>query len=220
MRSLRTIVSVLLVCLPILGMGQRRVEFDGILLGQDYKTFTRQLKARGFTAHLERNGEDDCFYGVCKEGFFVGQVDGNAAAVLVRASQKTNTVFSVEVNLREFIDEAEALEEAKRLVADNAARVPVCETESGGMNISMIDMPGGKKHVTRYMCYPVESLMLRFYESQQQATANDSYGNAYFSVCQNSLGHEYIINIKYYDRAAARIAEDESGKDFSWRNAE
>ena len=219
MRSLRTIVSVLLVCLPILGMGQRRVEFDGILLGQDYKTFTRQLKASGFTAHLERNGEDDCFYGVCKEGFFVGQVDGNAAAVLVRASKKTNTVFSVEVNLREFIDEAEALEEAKRLVADNAARVPVCETESGGMNISMIDMSGVKKHVTRYMCYPVGGLRLRFYESQQQAAAKDSYGNAYFSVCQNSLGHEYIINIKYYDRAAGRIAEDESGKDFSWRDA-
>ena len=219
MRSVRTIVSVLLVCLPILGMGQCRVEFDGILLGQDYKTFTRQLKARGFTAHLERNGEDDCFYGVCKEGFFVGQVDGNTAAVLVRASHKTNTVFSVEVNLREFIDEAEALEEAKRLVADNAARVPVCETESGGMNISMIDMPGGKKHVTRYMCYPVGGLRLRFYESQQQAAVNDSYGNAYFSVCKNSLGHEYIINIKYYDRAAGRIAEGESGKDFSWRDA-
>lgn len=213
-------VSVLLVCLPILGMGQRRVEFDGIRLGQDYKTFTRQLKARGFTAHLERNGEDDCFYGVCKEGFFVGQVDGNAAAVLVRASKKTNTVFSVEVNLREFIDEAEAMEEAKRLVADEIARVPVCETESGGMNISMIDMPGGKKHVTRYMCYPVGGLRLRFYESQQQAAVKDSYGNAYFSVCQNSLGHEYIIHIRYYDRAAARIAEDESGKDFSWRNAE
>ena len=220
MRNIRTIITVLLLCLPMLGMGQTRVEFDGSRLGQDYKTFTRQLKARGFTAHLERNGEDDFFYGVCKEGFFVGKYDGNAAAVLVRASKKTNTVFSVEVNLREFIDEAEAMEEAKRLVADNAARVPVCETESGGMNISMIDMPGGKKHVTRYMCYPVESLMLRFYESQQQATANDSYGNAYFSVCKNSLGHEYIINIKYYDRAAARIAEDESGKDFSWRNAE
>lgn len=220
MRSLRTIVSVLLVCLPILGMGQRRVEFDGILLGQDYKTFTRQLKARGFTTHLERNGEDDFFYGVCKEGFFVGKYDGNAAAVLVRASKKTNTVFSVEVNLREFIDEAEAMEEANRLISDEIARVPVCETESGGMNISMIDMPGGKKHVTRYMCYPVGGLRLRFYEGQQQAAAKDSYGNAYFSVCQNSLGHEYIIHIRYYDRAAARIAEDESGKDFSWRNAE
>lgn len=220
MRSLRTIVSVLLVCLPILGMGQRRVEFDGILLGQDYKTFTRQLKARGFTAHLERNGEDDFFYGVCKEGFFVGKYDGNAAAVLVRASKKTNTVFSVEVNLREFIDEAEAMEEANRLIPDEIARVPVYETESGGMNISMIDMPGGKKHVTRYMCYPVGGLRLRFYEGQQQAAAKDSYGNAYFSVCQNSLGHEYIIHISYYDRAAARIAEDESGKDFSWRNAE
>ena len=219
MRSVRTIISVLLVCLPMLGMGQNRVEFDGIRLGQDYKTFTRQLKARGSTAHLERNGEDDFFYGVCKEGFFVGKYDGNAAAVLVRASHKTNTVFSVEVNLREFIDEAEAMEEAKRLVADNAARVQVCETESGGMNISMIDMPGGKKHVTWYMCYPVESLMLRFYESQQQATANDSYGNAYFSVCKNSLGHEYIINIKCYDRAAGRTAEGESGKDFSWRDA-
>ena len=219
MRSVRTIISVLLVCLPMLGMGQNRVEFDGIRLGQDYKTFIRQLKARGSTAHLERNGEDVFFYGVCKEGFFVGKYDGNAAAVLVRASKKTNTVFSVEVNLREFIDEAEAMEEAKRLVADNAARVPVCETESGGMNISMIDMPGGKKHVTRYMCYPVGGLRLRFYESQQQAAVKDSYGNAYFSVCKNSLGHEYIINIKYYDRAAGRIAEDESGKDFSWRDA-
>lgn len=219
MRSVRTIISVLLVCLPMLGMGQNRVEFDGIRLGQDYKTFTRQLKARGFTTHLERNGEDDFFYGVCKEGFLVGKYDGNAAAVLVRASKKTNTVFSVEVNLREFIDEAEAMEEAKRLVADNAARVPVCETESGRMSISMIDMPGGKKHVTRYMCYPVESLRLFFYESQQQAAARDSYGNAHFSVCKNSLGHEYIINIKYYDRAAGRIAEGESGKDFSWRDA-
>ena len=219
MRSVRTIISVLLVCLPMLGMGQNRVEFDGIRLGQDYKTFTRQLKARGFTAHLERNGEDDFFYGVCKEGFFVGKYDGNAAAVLVRASKKTNTVFSVEVNLREFIDEAEAMEEAKRLVADEIARVPVCETESGGMNISMIDIPGGKKHVTRYMCYPVGSLRLRFYESQQQTDPGDSYGNAHFCVCQNPLGQEYIIHIVYYDRAAARIAEDESGKDFSWRNA-
>ena len=61
MRSVRTIISVLLVCLPMLGMGQNRVEFDGIRLGQDYKTFTRQLKARGFTTHLERNGEDDFF---------------------------------------------------------------------------------------------------------------------------------------------------------------
>lgn len=74
--------------------------------------------------------------------------------------------------------------------------------------------------MTRYMCYPVGGLRLRFYEGQQQAAAKDSYGNAYFSVCQNSLGHEYIIHIRYYDRAAARIAEDESGKDFSWRNAE
>ena len=173
MRSVRTIISVLLVCLPMLGMGQNRVEFDGIRLGQDYKTFTRQLKARGFTTHLERNGEDDFFYGVCKEGFFVGKYDGNAAAVLVRASKKTNTVFSVEVNLREFIDEAEAMEEANRLISDEIARVPVCETESGGMNISMIDMPGGKKHVTRYMCYPVGGLRLRFYEGQQQAAAKD-----------------------------------------------
>ena len=46
MRSVRTIISVLLVCLPMLGMGQNRVEFDGIRLGQDYKTFTRQLKAK------------------------------------------------------------------------------------------------------------------------------------------------------------------------------
>lgn len=219
MRSVRTIISVLLVCLPMLVNGQNMVEFEGIQLGQDYKTFTRQLKAKGFTTHLERKGEDDFFYGVCKEGFFVGKYDGNASAVLVRASHKTNTVFSVEVNLREFIDEAEAMEEAKRLVADNAARVPVCETESGGMNISMIDIPGGKRHVTRYMCYPVESLRLCFYESQQQAAARDSYGNAHFSVCKNSLRHEYILNIKYYDRAAGRIAEDESGKDFSWRNS-
>ena len=219
MRSVRTIISVLLVCLPMLVNGQNMVEFEGIQLGEDYKTFTRQLKAKGFTTHLERKGEDDFFYGVCKEGFFVGMYDGNAAAVFVRASHKTNTVFSVEVNLREFIDEAEAMEEAKRLVADHAARVPVYETESSGMNISMIDMPGGKKHVTKYMCYPVGGLRLRFYESQQKAAARDSYGNAHFSVYQNSLGHEYIINIKYYDRAAGRIAEDESGKDFSWRNS-
>ena len=44
------------------------------------------------------------------------------------------------------------MEEANRLIPDEIARVPVCETESGGMTSSVIDMPGGKRHVTRYMC--------------------------------------------------------------------
>lgn len=204
-----------MLCMPILCMGQNRVTFDGIQLGLDYKTFTKELKAKGFETHLERDGEDDLFYGVCKEGFFVGKVDGNAAAVMVRASHKTGTVFSVEVNLREFIDEAEAMEEANRLIPDEMARVPVCETETFGMNIGMIDMPGGKNRITKYMCSPVGNILLRFYENRQKVAEKDSYGLADFGVYQKSFGHEYIIHIRYYDSAAGRIAEDESGKDNS-----
>lgn len=194
-------------------MGQNRVTFDGIQLGLDYNTFKKELKAKGFATHLERIGEAS--YGVCKEGFFVGKVDGNAAAVRVMASRKTGTVFSVEVNLREFIDGAEAAEEANRLISDEMARVPVCETEDFGMNIAMIDMPGGKNHVTRYICYPVGNLILLFYESRQKAVEKCSYGEADFGVYENSLKKEYIVHIRYYDIAAGRLAEDESGKNNS-----
>lgn len=216
----RNILILLLSLFPLLSFGQGRVEFEGIRLGQDYRTFTRQLKSRGFTLHLEREGEDSFFYGVCREGFFVGKVDGNPAAVKVIASRKTDTVFSVEANLREFIDEAEALEEANRLIPREAAKVPVCKNETTGSNmVSIIEMPGGDKHLTKYMCYPVGCLLLRFYDSQQKLAAKDSYGMEDFEVYENPLHREYIIHIRYHDAAAARIAEDESGKDHSWRDA-
>lgn len=212
-RIIALLIAILLI-LPVICHGQGRVMFDGIPLGTDYKTFVKALKARGFEAHLERNGEEHIFYGVCKEGFFVGEVDGNPAAIKVIASHKTETVFSVDVNLRRFIDIEEAVEAADRLLADERAKVPVYKSElyRTGLDISFVDMPGGEKRVTKYMCYPKAGLMQRFYNRQDQVEKNESYGSMAIIIYENSLGHEYIVHVSYYDIAAGRMAESESGK--------
>lgn len=212
MQSIRTIIIFLLMTFSCLASGQDKMSFSGIQFGKEYKYFIKDLKSLGFNIHLERDSEDDYFYGVCKECFLTGEIDDNPAVVHVTASHMTRVVFEAEVILREFIDQEEAVDEADRLLPQLRDEHPFRKTEVEIPGMSLIEMPGGKKRITKYLCYPVIGMRGRYYESQEKMDANDSFGSVSIKVYQNSLGHEHIVVLDYYDMAAGKLAEAESGK--------
>lgn len=207
LRRYLLVFSFLLV--SSLSFGQSRMSFHDIPLGTDYKTFVRQMKVKGFTMHLERE-EDLPFYGNCKEGFLEGTVDGNPAAVHLSASCKSQKVFQVEVALREFIDQEEALEEANRLIPALCGKFDYFTSEEYCPTISaLIEMPGGPKHITRYMCHPVGGIRIFYYASQGKVDSQEPFGCLVVVVYNNPLSDEHIVVLTYYDYASEREAEDE-----------
>ncbi len=192
-----------------LTLGQNRMSFYDIPLGTDYKTFVRQMKAKGFTIHLERE-EDLPYYGNCKEGFLEGTIDGNPAAVHLSASCKLQKAFQVEAALRDFIDQEEALEEANRLIPALCGKSDYFTAEEYCPTIgALIEMPGGPKHITRYMCFPVGGIRIFYYASQIKVDLQEPFGCMDVVVYSNSLSDEHIVVLTYHDYASDMEAEYE-----------
>ena len=75
-------------------------------------------------------------------------------------------------------------------------------------------MPDKRGRITRYLTYPRASVIYRFYNSKEQC--KESYlGCVTLTIWENSLGHEHLVSLDYYDDNAARTAEIEAGN--NWR---
>lgn len=188
--------------------GQNRMVFSNIQLGTEYKVFIKELKHRGFKIHLERNCDDDSIYSNCIECFLTGEIDGNAAVVHIVASQKTHSVFDVTTILREFIDQEEAMEEANRILPQIRDEYQLVESKVYGQDVTIVEMPGGKRHITNYVCYKVAELCMWCYENEHKLEKKENLGSICIKVCQNTLGGEHIVVIDYHDVAAAGHIED------------
>ena len=194
----------------LLGTRQNRVSFNDIRLGTSYREFVRALKQQGFKMDKERV-EEQSFYGTCKEGFLLGTVDGNPAVVHVTASCKSLTVFEVEVVLRELIDEDEAIEEANRVMNAEWARYNVPRQEDSTPVTMFIALSKGGR-VTEHLCYPKAATLIRLYEYPRQTDPKESFGSISMGIYENSLGHEFLVSLRYYDRAAGDLASKEAKK--------
>ena len=196
--------------LPLSLAAQTSVRYRDIPLGEDVKTTTSLLKKQGFKVVKTLNKEDDLFYGTHPEVFLLGEQDGYPTVILLEVSSKSQTVFYMHVIFREFIDLDEALEHADRLVADERVKAPSYKWEMDQRGVGLIDMPDRRGRITRYMTYPKVSVIYRFYSSKEQRNS-DYLGCVTHTVWENSLGHEHLISLDYYDHKAARLAQREAG---------
>lgn len=196
--------------LPLSLAAQPSVRYRDIPLGESVKTTTSLLKKQGFKVLKTQNKEDDLFYGTHQEVFLLGEQDGYATVIHLEVSSKSQTVFYMHVIFREFIDLDEAIEQADRLVADEKVKAPSFKWETNQRGVGLIDMPDRKGRITRYMTYPKVSVIYRFYSSKEQRNS-DYLGCVTHTVWENSLGHEHLISLDYYDHKAARLAQREAG---------
>ena len=196
--------------LPLSLAAQTSVRYRDIPLGEDVKTTTSLLKKQGFKVVKTQNKEDDLFYGTHPEVFLLGEQDGYPTVIHLEVSSKSQTVFYMHVIFREFIDLDEALEHADRLVADERVKAPSYKWEMDQRGVGLIDMPDRRGRITRYMTYPKVSVIYRFYSSKEQRNS-DYLGCVTHTVWENSLGHEHLISLDYYDHKAARLAQREAG---------
>lgn len=196
--------------LPLSLAAQPSVRYRDIPLGESVKTTTSLLKKQGFKVVKTQNKEDDLFYGTHQEVFLLGEQDGYPMVILLEISSKSQTVFYMHVIFREFIDLDEAIEQADRLVADEKVKAPSFKWEMNQRGVGLIDMPDRKGRITRYLTYPKVSVIYRFYSSKEQRNS-DYLGCVTHTVWENSLGHEHLISLDYYDHKAARLAQREAG---------
>ena len=186
------------------------MRYRDIPLGESVKTTTSLLKKQGFKVVKTQNKEDDLFYGTHQEVFLLGEQDGYPMVILLEISSKSQTVFYMHGIFREFIDLDEAIEQADRLVADEKVKAPSFKWEMNQRGVGLIDMPDRKGRITRYLTYPKVSVIYRFYSSKEQRNS-DYLGCVTHTVWENSLGHEHLISLDYYDHKAARLAQREAG---------
>lgn len=205
---------IFLFLLPISLAAQNPVRFRQIPLGENVKTTTSLLKKQGFKVVKTQTKEEDLFYGTHPEVFLLGEQDGYPMVIHLEVSSKSQTVFYMHVIFREFIDLDEAVEQADRLAADETIKAPSFKRELNQLGVGLIDMPDRKGRITRYMTYPKVSVIYRFYSSNEQSN-EDYLGCVTHTVWENSLGHEHLVSLDYYDDKAARIAEKEAGN--NWR---
>lgn len=217
MKHFLALLLVLIVTICAFGFGDvlslnkmDYVFFNDIPLGTPYKEFVKQLKKQGFKMYKERV-EVQMFYGVCKEAFMGGKINGNNAVVHLYASSKSQVVFRIEVVLRDLIDEEEAIDEADRLLADEKARYVAVLPESMPLNNQLIDLSNRGK-VTRYLCYPRATAFFRLYGSPCPSDTKESFGSIEVGIYENSIPHEHLVYICYFDRVSAKIAEQEAAK--------
>ena len=196
--------------LPLSLAAQPSVRYRDIPLGESVKTTTSLLKKQGFKVVKTQNKEDDLFYGTHQEVFLLGEQDGYPMVILLEISSKSQTVFYMHVIFREFSDLDEAIEQADRLVADEKVKAPSFKWEMNQRGVGLIDMPDRKGRITRYLTYPKVSVIYRFYSSKEQRNS-DYLGCVTHTVWENSLGHEHLISLDYYDHKAARLAQREAG---------
>ena len=200
---------LLLLC-PVLVVAQNPVRYRDIPLGENIKTTTSLLKKQGFKVVKTQTKEEHLLYGAHPEVFLLGEQDGYPTVIHLEASAKSRTVFYMHVIFREFIDLDEAIEHADRLVADERVKAPSYKWEMNQRGVGLIDMPDRKGRITRYMTYPKVSVIYRFYSSKEQRNS-DYLGCVTHTVWENSLGHEHLISLDYYDHKAARLAQREAG---------
>lgn len=205
---------IFLLLLPLTLAAQSPVRYRDIPLGENVRTTTATLKKQGFKVVKTQDKEEDLFYGTHQEVFLLGEQDGYPAVIHLEASAKTQTVFKMDVIFREFIDVDEAAEQGDRLAADEKAKNPFYKWELNQRGAGLIDMPDKRGRITRYLTYPKVSVIYRFFSGKEQRS-EDYLGCVTLTVWQNSLGHEHLVSLDYYDDHAASMAEREAGN--NWR---
>lgn len=193
-------------------LGQGIVFFNEIPLGIDYKIFAKTLRHDGFRKYMERDDEDDLFYGYCLEGFYRGKYDGNPAVVKVTSSQKTRKVFNVELILKGFVDAMEAAQAADRLLADMRIFSQIIMPAEINWDMRLVELPGGKKRTYKAMCFLEAEKLWYLYANEKEAQEKSHYGVADIGVLYNRNEREYLVKFYLYDSASGKIAEDEAGK--------
>lgn len=206
--------------------GAGKVCFMGIPLGTGYDRFVKELKAAGFSLKLERM-EDTFFYGMCREGFLTGTVDGIPASICLTASAFTQSVYEIEVILREFIDQDEAVEESDRLMAREKNRYPYAifdknqilrqisqaldDSPTTAKPVEIIDiLNADEKQIVQLMTLKKAELQLYLFDEQPREDMLNSFGSISFGVYQSTLGHEHVVQLRYYDRSVGSAAEAEA----------
>ena len=75
-----------------------------------------------------------------------------------------------------------------------------------------LEMLGGSKHVTKYLCYPSSGLEYGLCELDSDIGSGNYFGKIALTISRNSLGHEYVIVLKYVDFNASKKATKEEKK--------
>lgn len=196
--------------LPLSLAAQPAVTFRDISLGNSLKTTTVHLKLQGFKLVKTQSMEDSLFYGRHKEEFLLGELEGYPTVIHIEASAKTQTVFLMNVIYRECIDEDEAVELASRLAADEKAKSQYYTWELEQAGMGLVEMPDRDGRLTKYVASPVIQVSHRFYNSEDH-NRQSYFGCAILTIWNLMMGHEYIVEVHYYDQKAAALAEAEGG---------
>ena len=202
--------------------GDGKVQFMGIPLGTGYDRFVKELKAAGFSLKLKRD-ENHSFYGMCHEGFFTGSIDGIPVSVRLTTSSLTRSVFEIEVNYRNFIDQDEAIEECDRILArernvyphtavdvDQALRQIIQDADASPTPKMLDLLSNGGKQVVKEMCFMKSELLMHLFDERPREDRLNSFGSISFGVYELSLGQEHIVRARYFDRAVGEAAEKEA----------
>lgn len=204
------VICTISFLLPLTLAAQPAVTFRDISLGNSLKTTTVHLKQQGFKLVKTQSKEDSLFYGRHKEEFLLGELEGYTTVIHLEASAKTQAVFQMDVIYRECIDEDEAVELASRLAANEKAKSNYYTWELDQIGMGLVEMPDRKGRLTKYVASPVIQVSHRFYNSEDH-NRQSYFGCAILTIWNLMMGHEYIVEVHYYDQKAAALAEAEGG---------
>ena len=207
---LRSLIVPLFLPFSFVVAAQPAVHFRNIPFGEPLKATTAQFKQQGFKVVKTQSKEDSLFYGRHKEEFLLGELEGYPTVIHIVASAKTQTVFQMDVIYRECIDEDEAVELASRLAADEKAKTKYYTWESNQIGMGLVEMPDRKGRLTKYVASPVIQVSHRLYNSEDH-NRQSYFGCAILTIWNLMMGHEYIVEVHYYDQKAAALAEAEGG---------
>ena len=207
---LRSLIVPLFLPFSFVVAAQPAVHFQNIPFGEPLKATTAQFKQQGFKLVKTQSKEDSLFYGRHKEVSLIGELEGYPTVIHLEASAKTQTVFLMDVIYRECIDEDEAVELASRLAADEKAKSKYYTWESNQIGMGLVEMPDRKGRLTKYVASPVIQVSHRFYNSEDH-NRQSYFGCAILTIWNLMMGHEYIVEVHYYDQKAAALAEAEGG---------
>ena len=207
---LRSLIVPLFLPFSFVVAAQPAVTFRDISLGEPLKATTAQFKQQGFKVVKTQAKEDSLFYGRHQDVFLLGEKDGYPTVIHLEASAKTQTVFQMDVIYRECIDEDEAVELASRLAADEKAKSKYYTWESNQIGMGLVEIPDRKGRLTKYVASPVIQVSHRFYNSEDH-NRQSYFGCAILTIWNLMMGHEYIVEVHYYDQKSAALAEAEGG---------
>ena len=210
-KSILRSVSAALLSVVLSGtalFAQGRVTFSSIPLGTPYKTFSRELKGRAFKYYAQRT-EDDVFLGQVKRYVYRGSVNGNPADVHILCSSKSETVYEVELYLKNLIDMDEAYEEANQLLQEelNPYKWMVKEDDAPSISSVMkVDISANKHFLNQVAIYD-GGARFRLYESEEQADTGQSIGFIKADVLL-FMGKS-VVDFTFSDAQALKKAEGE-----------